>query len=106
MLLGERVAVDSFAEMVRSVARKLYELDSTVIERMARNLETFSDWVTPVFSYDESKIRGKTKLQGTDIYISTGFSAYDCVSFIKGMLKKYDLNIEEDFVYSARIRKA
>ena len=106
VLLGERVAVDSFAGMVRSVARKLYELDNTIIERMARNLETFPDWINPVFSYDESKVRGKTKLQGTDIYISTGFSAYDCVSFIKGMLKKYDLNIEEDFVYSARTTKA
>ena len=106
VLLGERVAVDSFAEMVRSVARKLYELDSTVIERMARNLETFSDWINPVFSYDETKVRGKTKLQGTDIYMSTGFSASDCVSFIKGMLKKYDLNIDEDFVYSARSNRA
>lgn len=106
VLLGERVAVDSFAEMVRSVARKLYELDSSVIERMARNLETFSDWVNPVFSYDETKIKGKTKLQGTDIFISTGYSASDCVSFIKGLLKKYDLDIEEDFVYSAREKKS
>ncbi len=106
VLLGERVAVDSFAEMVRSVAKKLYDLDSAVIERMARNLETFSDWINPVFSYDESKVRGTTKLQGTEIYISTGFSAYDCVSFIKGLLNKYDLDIEQDFVYSARSNKA
>lgn len=106
VLLGERVAVDSFAEMVRSVAKKLYDLDSTVIERMARNLETFSDWINPVFSYDESKVRGTTKLQGTEIYISTGFSAYDCVSFIKGLLKKYDLDIDQDFVYSARNNKS
>ena len=106
VLLGERVAVDSFAEMVRSVARKLYELDSTVIERMARNLETISDWINPVFSYDESKVKGNVKLQGTDIYISTGYSASDCVDFIKGMLKKYDLDIEEDFVYSARTKQS
>ena len=38
--------------------------------------------------------------------MSTGFSASDCVSFIKGMLKKYDLNIDEDFVYSARSNRA
>ena len=30
-LLGERVNVDSFALMVRSVARKLYELDETIV---------------------------------------------------------------------------
>ncbi len=106
VLLGERVIVGSFAEMVRSVAKKLYERDSSVIERMARNLEMFSNWSIPVFSYDESKIHGKVKLQGTEIYISTGFPASDCVSFIKGMLNKYDLDIEQDFVYSAKNNKA
>lgn len=37
-LLGERVNVDSFAFMVRSVARKLFDLDSSIIEAMAKNL--------------------------------------------------------------------
>lgn len=104
-LEGERVIVDSFAVMVRSVARKLYEKDSSVIERMARNLETFSDWINPAFSYDQKDVKGSVKIDGTNIYISTGYSAYDCISFIRGLLKKYDLNIEEDFVYSARVNK-
>ena len=106
VLLGERVTVGSFAEMVRSVAKKLYDFDNSVIERMASKLETFSNWSIPVFSYDESKIHGKVKMQGTEIYISTGFSASDCVSFIRGMLNKYDLDIEQDFVYSARNNKS
>ena len=106
VLLGERVAVDSFAEMVRSVAGKLYDLDSTVIERMARNNEHFPDWINPVFSYDPSKVRKGMKLSGTDIYIATGYSASDCIWFIKALLKKYDLDIEEDFVYSARSSKS
>ena len=106
VLLGERVAVDSFAEMVRSVARKLYEIDSTVIERMARNNEAFHGWMYPAFSYDSSKVRGNTKLYGTDIYILQGFSAVDCIWFIKGLLNSYELNIDEDFYYSARTKKS
>jgi hypothetical protein len=39
------------------------------------------------------------------IYISTGYSAYDCICFIRALLKKYDLNIDEDFVYSAMTTK-
>ena len=39
------------------------------------------------------------------IYISTGYSAYDCICFIRALLKKYDLDIAEDFVYSARPTK-
>ena len=106
-LLGERINVDSFALMVRSVARKLYELDSTVIEQMANNLEHFPGWANPVFSYDENAIRNPVKLKDdANIFISTGYSAYDCICFIRALLKKYNLDIEEDFVYSARQNKS
>lgn len=102
-LLGERVNVDSFALMVRSVAGKLYDLNSSIIDRMARNLEVFPAWQNPVFAYDKDAIRNAVKLKNdSDIYISTGYSAYDCICFIKALLKKYDLDLEEDFVYSAR----
>lgn len=105
-LLGERVNIDSFAGMVRSVAIRLYELDSSIIERMAKNNEVFSGWQSPVFSYDEKAIKGAHELKkGTGIYISTGYSAHDCVCFIRQLLKIYDLDIEEDFAYSARANK-
>ncbi len=102
-LLGERVNVDSFAVMVRSVAQKLYELDSSVIEQMASSKEVFPSWMNPVFSYDDSAVRNPIKLKkDCDIYISTGYSAFDCISFIRELLKKHNLDVEEDFVYSAR----
>lgn len=102
-LLGERINVDSFALMVRSVAGKLYNLNSSIIDRMARSLEVFPAWQNPVFAYDKDAIRNAVKLKNdSDIYISTGYSAYDCICFIKALLKKYDLDLEEDFVYSAR----
>lgn len=102
-LLGERVNVDSFALMVRSVAGKLYDSNSSIIDHMARNLEVFPAWQNPVFAYDKDAIRNAVKLKNdSDIYISTGYSAYDCICFIKALLKKYDLDLEEDFVYSAR----
>ena len=45
-------------------------------------------------------------LNDKEIYISTGYSAYDCISFIRGLLRKYELNIDEDFIYSARTTRA
>ena len=102
VLLGERINTDSYAEMVRSVARKLYELDPRVIERMAKTGEALSGWWSTVFSYDKNGVKNGMKLQGTDIYISTGYSAYDCIAFIKGLLEKYELDLDEDFIYSAR----
>ena len=105
-LLGERVTIDSFAAMVRSVALKLYDLDSSVIKNMAKNSESFSGWIVPAFSYDVDKIKGDYELKkGTGIYMSTGYSAADCIWFIRDLLKRYDLDLEEDFVYSARSYK-
>ena len=102
-LLGERVTVDSFAAMVHSVASKLYDLDSSVIRRMAENLEKFPTWQVPVFSYDKSAIRNPEKLKkDSDIYYSAGYSARDSINFICGLLKMYNLDLEEDFAYSAR----
>lgn len=102
-LLGERVLVDSFAAMVRSVASKLYDLDSSVIERMASGNEVFPTWANPVFSYDKAVVKNPVPLKKeTGIYISTGYSAYDCICFIRALLKKYDLDLEEDFLYSAK----
>lgn len=106
-LLGERVNVDSFAYMVRSVARKLYDLNSNIIESMARSNEKFQSWMYPVFSYDENAVKNPVKLlKDADIYISTGYSAYDCICFIRALLRKYNLDLEEDFVYSARSTKS
>lgn len=105
LFLGERVNVSSFADMVRSLAKKLYDLDSSVIENMAKTNDKFNDWVNPVFSYDSKMVKGNVKLEGTEIFISTGYSASDCISFIKGLLKKYDLNVAEDFIYCAKSTK-
>ena len=102
-LLGERVNVDSFAGMVKSVALKLYEYDNTIIELMAQKNECFDGWMYPFFSYDVEKAKSGQELKvGTSIFMSTGFSAHDCVSIIRNLLKKYDLDVSEDFVYSAK----
>ena len=102
-LLGERVNIDSFAGMVKSLALKLYEYDNTVIEGMAQRSDCFEGWMYPFCSYDLSKVKNGQELKaGTGIYLSTGFSAHDCVSIIRNLLRRYDLDVNEDFVYSAR----
>ena len=103
-LLGERVNIDSFALMIRSVANKLYDLDKSIIEDMANKKEPFPGWTSPVFAYDESVLRKPIKLNAdSDILISTNYSAYDSICFIRELLKKYNLNLEEDFFYSAKL---
>lgn len=100
--LGERVNVSSFAEMVRSIAQILYDMDNSIIDDMAKKHEPLPEWTTPAFSYEEDGVRNPFKLRKCNIYISTGYSASACIFFIRGLMKKYEFDISEDFVYSAK----
>lgn len=100
--LGERVNVSSFAEMVRSIAHILYDMDNSIIDDMAKKHEPLPEWTTPAFSYEEDGVRNPFKLRNCNIYISTGYSASACIFFIRGLMKKYEFDISEDFVYSAK----
>lgn len=100
--LGERVNVSSFAEMVRYIAQILYDMDNSIIDDMAKKHEPLPEWTTPAFSYEEDGVRNPFKLRNCNIYISTGYSASACIFFIRGLMKKYEFDISEDFVYSAK----
>ena len=100
--LGERVNVSSFAEMVRSIAQILYDMDNSIIDDMAKKHEPLPEWTTPAFSYEEDGVRNPFKFRNCNIYISTGYSASACIFFIRGLMKKYEFDISEDFVYSAK----
>lgn len=100
--LGERVNVSSFAEMVRSIAQILYDMDNSIIDDMAKKHEPLPEWTAPAFSYEEDGVRNPFKLRNCNIYISTGYSASACIFFIRGLMKKYEFDISEDFVYSAK----
>lgn len=106
VLQGERVNTSNFAEMLRSVVSRLYEQDSSIIEDMARNNEKLLSWSQNVmFSYDVNEVYGDSKITGTDIYQSVGFSAAHIMYIIRALLDKYDID-RSDFVYSARSTKA
>lgn len=106
VLQGERVNVTNFAEMLRSVISRLYEEDKTIIEDMARKNERILSWSQNVmFSYDVDQVYGDYKLENTDIYESTGFSASHILWIIRALLDRYDID-RSDFVYSARSNKS
>ena len=106
ILQGERVSVNNYAEMLRSVVSRLYAIDSTIIENMARHDEQLVYWSQNVmFSYDSTKTTGDYQIKGTSIYESVGFSAYHIMCIIHALLIKYDIEATE-FVYSARSNRS
>lgn len=105
ILQGERVNTNNFADMLRSIISRLYAIDKTIIEDMARKNERLLTWSQNImFSYDVEQISGDYKISGTDIYESTGFSAAHIMYIVRALLDKYDIE-RSDFVYSARSNK-
>lgn len=105
VLNGERVRMTNFAEMLRSIISRLYELDSDIIESMARNNEKILNWSSQtMFSYDIDKVQGNAMIPGTSIYQSSGYSASHIMYIIRALLDRYGIDHEE-FVYSARDNK-
>lgn len=105
VLQGERVNATNFAEMLRSIVRRLYEINPAIIETMARNNERLLSWSQNVmFSYDSGLVYGDTMIGDSGIYQSVGFSASHIMYIIRALLDKYDID-RTDFVYSARSNK-
>lgn len=102
---GERIKTSNFAEMLRLFIDMLYEIDSSVIESMARNEDKIADWSSVIlFSYDPNKVQSGTKVGDTEVYQSVGFSASTIMCIIKGLLDRYGFDYD-DFIYSARDNK-
>lgn len=102
VLLGERVIISNYADMLKSVVTKFYELNPNVIKELARNNETIADWSNIImFTYDSEKARGDYKIPNTNIYQACHFSAWYIIRFIKTLMETYELSYDE-FIYSAR----
>ncbi len=103
---GEKIFVDSFADMLKIIIKKLYDQDPSIIEEMARTNEVIADWSKVVlFSYEHGVAKGEYQIEDTDIYESTGFSAWYILTCIRILLDKYGIDLS-DFSYSARDTKA
>ena len=106
MTMGERIKASNFAEMLRIFIDKLYELDPSLIESMARSNENILEWSSVVmFSYDYKLTWGSNlKVADSEIYESSGFSAATIMCIIRALVDRYGLD-RSDFVYSARDNK-
>ena len=103
VFMGERIKASNFAELLRIFIDKLYELDSSIIESMARSDEKLLEWSSVImFSYDYTKTWGQNiKVADSEIYQSVGFPAATIMEIIATLLDRYGIDHGE-FTYSAK----
>lgn len=105
VLCGERVLVSNFADMLFGVIEVLYDLDPTILQRIAKNEEKIVTWSSYAWvKYSLENADGFTEYKDTGIFYNTNLSAEGKIYFIKALLEAYGID-EEDFIYSAKINR-
>lgn len=101
-LENESVEVDDFKEMLESVLVKLYNKDSSILERIAKNNEQIIPWSKGVYiSYDKSLFRYFEQIEDSGIYYNINLNSSYKVAIIKALLNEYGIDLDE-FTYTAR----
>lgn len=98
---GEKINCDTWAEMLKIVINRIYNLDSSIIQLMALEEDTLYDATYPFFSYDSSHMNKCENIKDTKIYHRAGFSAATIIFIIKKLMDRYEIEYK-DFEYSAR----
>ncbi len=100
VLQGERVECNSFALMLISVSKRLYDIDNSILEKIAKDNLHFVEGKYASFSYDKDQVNEDTQIEGTDIYISHNYNSPKLVKIITQLLDYYEID-RDDFIYSA-----
>ncbi len=102
--MGERVMCSAFSDMLKWIIERLYEIDSTIIENLAKNNECMEGSSIPMFTYEADLVPKDIKVGKTEIYECSGFSSERIIRIIRWLLDKYDID-HSDFIYSAKASK-
>lgn len=100
VLQGERINCSSFATMLITLSKRLYDQDNSIIEKLAKENTRLTGGEYASFSYDRTKVNKDTQIEGTDIYISHNYNSPKIMEIILHLLEYYEID-PDDFVYSA-----
>lgn len=104
ILQGERIACNYYADMMRSVVDRLYEINPTIINDMCKNKEKLFKYSNTFFSYNPADLSLPDRVADSNIYHENGYSAPTCIWIIRALLDRYEIDYTE-FTYSAKPNK-
>ena len=86
--------------MLISLSKRLYDQDSSILEKLAKENIHLIEGKYATFSYDRNQVNEDTQIEDTEIYISHNYNSPKLVKIISQLLDYYEIE-QSDFVYSA-----
>lgn len=102
VLCGEQAEVDTYTNLFIKTAELLYNLDSSILENLARNDAKKLNGTKPYITYDASKLRSPKEIGNTGIYIEVNNSANSVISIIKLLIDEYEFDTDDYIFYTKR----
>ena len=97
--VGEYIKVTSWADLLVKFINLAYELDTSLFRELASNDYSIPNATRTYISNDERKFRKAKQIENSGIYFEINLSANNIISFIKQLLLKMNLDID-DFSFS------
>ena len=100
---GETVVVKSYVNMLTSFINTLFDLDSAVMDRLAKDKYklTFSDRV--YITTDSSDLRKSREIGNSGIHYEVNLSAASILLFIESLIEQYEMD-PDDFEFQCKPR--
>lgn len=97
--VGEYTKVTSWAELLTKFINLAYDLDTEVLTDLAKNNYSIPNATRVYITNDERQLRKEKQIDNSGVYYETNLSANNIVSFIKDVISKMNLDLE-DFSFS------
>ena len=95
IFLGEYTKVKSWAELLNKFMNLAYDLDEQVLNDLAVSNYSIANANNIYISNDKRNMRKSKEIETSGIFYETNLSSNNIISFIKGMLKEMDLEIDD-----------
>lgn len=99
VFVGEHTKVNSWADLLAKTMSTAFDLDSDTIDDLAKTNYSIPNATRIYISNDERKFRKPKQIDNSGIYYEANLSANNIISFIKDLLEKMQLDVD-DFSFS------
>ena len=92
---GENVTINNYSAMLSSVVNMLYDLDSSILEELAKEKFKVTSSDRVYITMYENELRRAKEISNTGIFYETNLSAGAILNFIKVVIEKHKLDPDE-----------
>ncbi len=95
ILMGIRINVKSYSEMLSKIITTLYDLDNSLLEALAKDNYKLPNATRTYITNNQSLLRKPTEIEESGIYFENNLNSNNIITFLKNLFELYELDYSE-----------